>query len=62
MSQLIKNGHVYASVGPLFKINYGNDKHKYVQSNEERDKFLKTISGNYMVTRFKGLMASPETE
>lgn len=56
MPDLIKNGHVYTVLGPLFKISY-NNKHVYVNSPAERDAVLKKIQGkyNYNVDRYKGL-------
>lgn len=58
MPDLIKHGHVYSAVGPLFKITY-NNKTVYAMTNKERDTILNNIRNKYkyMVTRFKGLMA-----
>ncbi len=58
MPELIKRGHVYSAVGPLFKITY-NNKTVYAMTNKERDTILSNVRNKYkyMVTRFKGLMA-----
>lgn len=52
MPELIKKGHIYKAMGPLYKISYG-DKREYAYSDKERDKILSLHSG--VVTRFKGL-------
>lgn len=54
MPDLIRSGHIYYAMGPLFKITHG-DNHTYVNSEAERDKVIKGLKGKYMVTRFKGL-------
>lgn len=56
MPELIKRGHVYSAVGPLFKITY-NNKTVYAMTNKERDTILSNVRNKYkyMVTRFKGL-------
>lgn len=54
MPQLVSNGHVYCTVGPLFKVSHG-DKHVYVKTVEEKDKYVKSIKGAYMISRYKGL-------
>ena len=56
MPDLIKNGHVYTTLTPLYKIKYGS-KFKYLLNDKELDKFIPTIQGkfNYQISRFKGL-------
>lgn len=54
MPKLIENGHVYCTVGPLFKVTLG-DNHIYARTSEERDSIIKKSKGNYMVSRYKGL-------
>lgn len=58
MPELIKRGHIYKCMGPLFKIMY-NNKHEYVRDNKERDKVLAKIKDKYKYTvvRYKGLVA-----
>lgn len=56
MPDLIRNGHVYITLTPLYKVRYGS-KFKYLLNDKELDKFIPTIQGkfNYQISRFKGL-------
>ncbi|MFX0023903.1 MAG: type IIA DNA topoisomerase subunit B [Candidatus Hermodarchaeota archaeon] len=59
---LIDEGHLYIAVPPLYKVSYKNTK-EYVYSDEEKEKFIKSIKTKYNVKnidsikiqRFKGL-------
>lgn len=53
MPELIKEGHVYCSCPPLFKVTI-NKKSQYVQNKAELDKLIKGKS-NVSIQRFKGL-------
>ena len=53
MPELIKEGHVYCSCPPLYKVTY-NKKSQYIQTKPELDKFLKGKK-NFSIQRFKGL-------
>ncbi len=53
MPELIKEGHVYCSCPPLYKVTY-NKKSQYIQTKPELDKFLKGKK-NVSIQRFKGL-------
>lgn len=53
---VVEHGHVYAANPPLYKIVYGKNI-KYVLSDDEKDKYVKTLPANakYTITRMKGL-------
>lgn len=53
MPDLIKEGHVYCSCPPLFKVTI-NKKSQYVQNKDDLDKLIKGKS-NVTIQRFKGL-------
>lgn len=57
MPDLIKNGHVYTTLTPLYKVKYGKDNMKYLLNDRELQKWLPTIQNryNYQISRFKGL-------
>ena len=57
MRPLIEEGYVYVAQPPLFRIKEGKDKQYYAQSEEERDRILKSIRNrkDVVITRFKGL-------
>lgn len=56
MPELVRGGHIYATVAPLFKILY-NNTYEYAMTNEERDKIINRIKNKYKYTvlRYKGL-------
>ncbi len=57
MPELIKNGHLYLAVPPLYRLSQGN-KTIYVRDDEEREKVLKSefrANAKVDVSRFKGL-------
>lgn len=56
MPYTIEQGHVYLSMPPLYKIKQGKTV-KYVYTEEEKEKYLKTIDTNkkYDLQRYKGL-------
>lgn len=57
MPELIKQGHVYSAVGPLFKITT-NTKSEYAMNEKERANIVSKLKDRkYSITRFKGLMA-----
>ena len=58
MPELIKHGHVYSAVGPLYKIMYNNQSH-YAMDDKERNEIINKIKNKYKysVTRYKGLLA-----
>lgn len=52
---LVKMGHVYVAVPPLYRIDCGKDVY-YARNADDRDKKLLTIGKkNYTIQRFKGL-------
>jgi DNA gyrase subunit B len=62
MRPLIEHGYVYLAQPPLFKIKWSNGPHKYVYSDEERDRALaegaaagKKIPKENSIQRYKGL-------
>ncbi len=57
MPDLIKNGHLYIAMPPLYKIQVGKEKY-FVYSDEERDRILASLNGNRsraIIQRYKGL-------
>ena len=62
--QLIKDGHVYAGVPPLYKVTIGKE-YKYLKNDEALEEFRAAHVGRkYLVNRLKGLgeMSVEETE
>lgn len=63
--QLIKDGHVYALVPPLYRIIEGKDKYVYLKDDAEMNEYSESHKGKkYEVSRLKGLgeMSEEETE
>ncbi|MEJ7652063.1 MAG: toprim domain-containing protein [Chloroflexia bacterium] len=57
MPEIIRNGHLYIAMPPLFRIQSGKEKF-YVYSEEERDKVLAGLDGargKAQMQRYKGL-------
>jgi len=57
MRQLIEQGHIYAAMPPLYKVEKGKQK-RYVFSDEERDKVIEELGEGgpkIKVQRYKGL-------
>jgi DNA gyrase subunit B len=55
LPEIVKNGHIFIAVPPLYKIKHGK-KEEYVYTDEEKDSYLKTLgSAKYVVQRYKGL-------
>ena len=56
MPNLIKNGHLYLAVPPLYKLNISNQIY-YVRNDIEKDKLLKNLKkgSKIEISRFKGL-------
>jgi DNA gyrase/topoisomerase IV subunit B len=59
LPELVRRGHVYLAVPPLYKIRIGSGKKaaiRYVFSDEEKEKLLKQKNGKEIeIQRFKGL-------
>jgi DNA gyrase subunit B len=55
MESLIRAGHLYIALPPLYRIQAGKERH-YVYSDEERDEVLSKMGNkNAAVNRYKGL-------
>lgn len=54
LPELVKNGHLYIAMPPLYKIEHGKNK-KYVFTEEEKEAYLREINHKATVQRFKGL-------
>ncbi len=55
MRPLIEQGHIYAAMPPLYKLEKGKQKY-YAYSDEERDQILKELDSDRIKTqRYKGL-------
>ena len=55
MRPLLEEGHVYIAQPPLYRITKGKNDHFYAYSDEERDKIMADLGGNYEIQRYKGL-------
>jgi len=54
LPQIVENGYLYIAMPPLYKVEHGKER-KYVYSDDELDKYIKSVNGNVIVQRFKGL-------
>jgi len=55
MQELVRDGHIYVAVPPLYKATWGKEK-KYLFDDSDKNKFLKTPEGHKaVIQRFKGL-------
>jgi len=63
LRKLIENGHVFLALPPLFKIEWGKERH-WALDEEERDRVLKKAPKNAKpdISRFKGLGEMPAEE
>ena len=55
MRPLLEEGHVYIAQPPLYRITKGKNEHFYAYTDEERDKIMSQLGGNYEIQRYKGL-------
>ena len=51
MKPLIEDGRLYIAMPPLYKLDYGKNKHEYIWTNEE----LREKSGYINIQIYKGL-------
>ena len=61
MPDLIRNGHLYLAMPPLFRLTLG-DKSAYAADDEDKERLIKTVfkdSKNVEISRFKGLGEMP---
>ncbi len=60
LPKLIDNGHIYLALPPLYKIEWGNERH-WALDEKDRDKILKRAPKNAKpeISRFKGLGEMP---
>ena len=64
MPDLIKNGHVYLAMPPLYRLTQG-DKSVYAFDDEDKDRLLNTVfknAKNVDISRFKGLGEMPPSQ
>jgi len=54
MKELIKEGHIYLGMPPLYKV-YKKDKTIYAYTNEDLEKAKQEIGKGYSIQRYKGL-------
>ncbi|MDD2445673.1 MAG: DNA gyrase subunit B [Clostridia bacterium] len=54
MCDLIKEGHIYIGLPPLYKV-YKQNKEEYVYSDDELKEAVKRIGKGYQIQRYKGL-------
>ncbi|MCS7092451.1 MAG: DNA gyrase subunit B [Patescibacteria group bacterium] len=55
LTEIVKNGHVYIAMPPLYKITHGKTV-KYVYTDEEKDEYVKSLGETkYSIQRYKGL-------
>ena len=57
LPEMIKSGYIYIAQPPLYGIQIGNGEQYFVDSDEERDEYLKTLSttAKPKIQRYKGL-------
>ena len=53
--ELFKRNLIYIAEPYLFKITWGRDNYKFLKDEAELNKFKKTITGKFVITRMKGL-------
>jgi DNA gyrase/topoisomerase IV subunit B len=60
LRKLIENGHVYLALPPLYKIEYGKERH-WALDDQERERILRKAPKNAKpeISRFKGLGEMP---
>lgn len=65
---LIEEGKIYVGLPPLFKIKWGKDNAEYFRTVDDMEEKVnefksagKVAGKDYIISRFKGLNASPET-
>lgn len=51
---LIREGHIYIAIPPLYRVGEGNNI-KYLYSDDELAKYRKTHQNKFMIQRYKGL-------
>lgn len=64
MPELIRNGHVFLAMPPLYRLTVG-DKSIYASDDEDKERLIKTVfknSKNVEVSRFKGLGEMPPAQ
>jgi DNA gyrase subunit B/topoisomerase-4 subunit B len=63
MRKLIENGHVFLALPPLYKIEWGKERH-WALDDDEKEKVLKKAPKNARpeISRFKGLGEMPAEE
>ena len=64
MPDLIRNGHLYLAMPPLFRLTLG-DKSAYAADDEDKERLIKTVfkdSKNVEISRFKGLGEMPPSQ
>lgn len=54
MKDLIKYGHLYVALSPLYRVSCGK-KVKYIYTDQELKQYTSKIKRSYIVSRFKGL-------
>ena len=54
MQELVKKGHLYIALPPLYRISNGRQSH-YAFTDAERDKHLAGLNGKVHLQRYKGL-------
>lgn len=60
MPSLIRNGHIYLAMPPLYRIDAGKETH-WALDDEDRDRILESLAKNVKpdISRFKGLGEMP---
>ena len=55
MPELIKNGHVYIAMPPLFKVIPKKGKEEYLYDEKALERYRRTHTGEFTLQRYKGL-------
>ena len=53
--ELVKNGHIYAAIPPLYRITTSKGDYIYLKDNEALDKYRVKNRGKIILNRMKGL-------
>lgn len=53
--ELIRDGHVYVAIAPLYKAEWGKNSYQYINNAKDLETFKKNHKGEFSLMYFKGL-------